>query len=101
MLYKLAVPGGIENVLEVRVLEWHGEPGRVFRKGELVVELETHKANVEVCAAQAGILRRVLCDEGAWQRVGEALAVLSDDPDEAIPATVEELGALLVEFEIT
>jgi pyruvate/2-oxoglutarate dehydrogenase complex dihydrolipoamide acyltransferase (E2) component len=101
MIYTLAVPGPIEDVEEVRVLEWHGAPGRAFAAGDLMVELETHKALVEVRAGQAGVLRRILCAEGDWQAVGQALALLGDDADEALPETAEGLTALAVEFEVS
>lgn len=101
MIYTLTVPGPIEDVEEVRVLEWHGGPGRAFAAGDLMVELETHKALVEVRAGQAGVLRQILCAEGDWQAVGQALALLGDDADEALPETPEGLTALAVEFEVS
>jgi pyruvate/2-oxoglutarate dehydrogenase complex dihydrolipoamide acyltransferase (E2) component len=101
MIYTLAVPGPIEDVEEVRILEWHGQPGRCFAVGELVVELETHKALVEVRAGQAGVLRKILCGEGEWQGLGSPLAVLSDDADEALPEKLDDLAAMAVEFEVT
>ncbi len=101
MFYKLVVPGPLEDVEEVRVLEWHGAPGRVFATGELIVELETHKALVEVRAAQPGILRRIECAAGSWQRVGEPLAILSSDPVEDLPESPQDPAPLLVEFEVT
>jgi pyruvate/2-oxoglutarate dehydrogenase complex dihydrolipoamide acyltransferase (E2) component len=101
MIYKLIVPGPIKDVEEVRVLEWHGDIGRGFRPGELIVELETYKAVVEVCAGQPGTLRRILCAPGSWQRVGEALAVLSDTAEEIPPPPPDAFEALLVEFKIT
>ena len=98
MTYTLVVPGPLEDVDEVRVLEWHGEPGRRFERGDVIVELETHKAIVEVRAAQTGILRHIVHAEGAWQRLGEPLAILSDDADEPL----SDAHALLqVEFQIT
>ena len=100
MIYKLEVPGPIEDVEEVRVLEWHGAAGRVFEPGELIVELETHKAVVEVRAGQRGVLRRVLCEAGSWQKIGQPLAVLSDNPAEPLPASSVELASWQVEFEI-
>ena len=100
MIYKLVVPGPIEGVQEVRVLEWHGAPGRRFEPGELVVELETHKATIEVRANRPGVLRRVLCEEGGWSPVGSALALLSDHASEALPESPEALEQLPVEFEI-
>jgi pyruvate/2-oxoglutarate dehydrogenase complex dihydrolipoamide acyltransferase (E2) component len=101
MIYLLAVPGPIEDVEEVRVLEWHGEPGRSFGAGELVVELETHKALVEVRAARPGVLRRIICAAGDWQAVGKPLALLSDAPDEDITNSAEGLPVLPVNFEIS
>lgn len=101
MIYTLTVPGPIEEVEEVRVLEWHGGVGRAFAPGELVVELETHKALVEVRAGQAGTLRQVICAEGDWQDVGKPLAVFSDDPAEPLPASPDGLAAMAVDFEVS
>jgi hypothetical protein len=71
MIYKLDVPGPIEDVEEVRVLEWQGEAGRVFAPGDLIVELETHKAVVEVRAGQPGVLGGILSPAGDWQKLGQ------------------------------
>jgi len=100
MIYKLVISGPIEDVEEVRVLEWHGAAGRRFAPGELMVELETHKAIIEIRAAQRGILRRILCEAGSWQAMGAPLAVLSDDPRESLPASPEEFKPWPIEFEI-
>jgi pyruvate/2-oxoglutarate dehydrogenase complex dihydrolipoamide acyltransferase (E2) component len=101
MLYTLAVPGPIEDVEEVRVLEWHGPEGHAFAIGDLVVELETHKALVEVRAGQVGALRRIVCAEGDWQAVGAPLAIFSDAVDEPLPESDDGLAALAVEFEVS
>lgn len=101
MIYLLAVPGPIEDVEEVRVLEWHGEPGHAFAIGDLIVELETYKALVEVRAGQRGVLRRILNPAGDWQAVGKPLALLSDDSDEALPEASGDMPALAVEFQVT
>jgi pyruvate/2-oxoglutarate dehydrogenase complex dihydrolipoamide acyltransferase (E2) component len=101
MIYLLAVPGPIEDVEEVRVLEWHGQPEHVFASGDLIVELETYKALVEVRAGQPGVLRRILSHAGDWQGAGKPLALLSDDLEEALPEATENLRALVVEFEIS
>ena len=101
MIYTLAVPGPIEDVEEVRVLEWHGAVGKAFAPGDLVVELETHKALVEVRAGQAGTLRRIVCAEGDWQNIGDTLAVFSDDDTEQLPASLDHLETMAVEFEIS
>jgi pyruvate/2-oxoglutarate dehydrogenase complex dihydrolipoamide acyltransferase (E2) component len=101
MICKLVVPGPIEDVDELRVLEWHGDIGHAFAKGALIVELETHKAVVEVRAGQPGILRRVLCEAGSWEKIGNPLAILSDVPAEPLPDSLDDVAPWLVDFEIT
>lgn len=100
MFYKISVPP-VADVEEIRVLEWHGEPGHQFSAGDLVVELETHKAIVEVRAGQDGVLRKILSEAGNWQQIGLPLAILSDGGTEAVPEDLSVVADLAVEFEIT
>jgi pyruvate/2-oxoglutarate dehydrogenase complex dihydrolipoamide acyltransferase (E2) component len=100
MFYKISVPP-VADVEEIRVLEWHGEPGHQFSAGDLVVELETHKAIVEVRAGQDGVLRKILSNAGNWQQIGLPLAILSDGGTEAMPEDLTVVADLAVEFEIT
>ena len=100
MLYKLVLPGPIEDLTELRVLEWHGEPGTGFEAGELMVELDTHKAVVEIRASSKTVLRRILVAPGEWQRVGEPLAILSDSADESLPENADDLMQSSVSYEM-
>jgi pyruvate/2-oxoglutarate dehydrogenase complex dihydrolipoamide acyltransferase (E2) component len=101
MLYQLQVPAAMADVTEVRVLQWHVAAGEPVAPGSLLVEVETHKAVVEIRAERPGVLRAILCDEGAWQAVGAPMAMLSDTADEAVPADAATLAALAVSFEAT
>lgn len=101
MIYRLIVPGTLEGMSEVRVLEWHGTPGRHFEPGALIVELETHKAVIEVRAGQAGVLRQRACEEGAWCALEGLLALLSDDDAEPLPETADDLQLLPARFAIS
>ncbi|MFO1198465.1 MAG: lipoyl domain-containing protein [Burkholderiaceae bacterium] len=101
MIHRLQVPGPISDVEEVRVLQWHGEPGRAFAPDELIVEVETHKAVVELRAQQPCVLRAILCAEGDWARIGATLALASDDPDEPLPGAPDDAPPLAVAFEVT
>jgi pyruvate/2-oxoglutarate dehydrogenase complex dihydrolipoamide acyltransferase (E2) component len=100
MIYQISVPA-VADVEEIRVLEWHGALGHFFNKGDLVVELETHKAIVEVRAGQPGILRKILSESGNWQGIGLPLALLSDDENEPLPDGDRAAADLPVDFEIT
>ena len=99
MTYVLVV-GGTKEAVDVRLLEWHAQPGDALAPGDLIVELETHKVIVEVRAAQPGFLRRILCAHGEWRKLGDPLAILSDEPEAAIPASAEGLPEWNARFEI-
>lgn len=100
MLYKITVPQ-VADVEEIRILEWHRQVGEPVERGDLVVELETHKAIVEVRAGQKGYVRKILADAGNWQGIGLPLAVLSDTENESLPEDAHGLIDLPVDFEIT
>lgn len=85
MKYILSIPGATDDMSELRVLQWHVQPGESVALDQLLVELETHKAIVEVRAAQVAVLRQHLCEEGEWGLPGRSLAVLSDAVDETLP----------------
>lgn len=98
MIFQVTVPAVAEDVEEIRILEWHGEPGQAFAPGELLVEFETYKALVEVRTAQAGVLRRIFAPAGEWLRIGAPVAVFSDGADEPLPDSADQLAALAIEF---
>lgn len=101
MIRRLVIPGPIEDVEEFRVLEWHRAEGGSFAAGELLVEVETQKAIIEVWTETAGVLRRILSRAGEWQKLDRPLALVSDAPDEEVPAEVPAgAPALDVVFEV-
>ena len=101
MIYQLAVPAAVPGVEEIRILEWHKEPGATITPGEMLVELETHKAIIEVRAAQAGVLRQILAQAGDWRVIGLPMALFSSEADEPLPADTTAASPMLVEFAVT
>ena len=101
MVYALLVPGPINDMVDVRILEWHREEGAAVATGDLILELETSKAVVEIRAAQSGVLRRRLCAAGEWRRMGNPLALLSDDDDTPLPEESAGLPEWHAEFQLT
>jgi pyruvate/2-oxoglutarate dehydrogenase complex dihydrolipoamide acyltransferase (E2) component len=101
MIHQLTVPAAAPGVEEIRILEWHKEPGAAVAIGDLIVELETHKAVIEVRAGQAGVLRQILAQPGDWRTIGLPLAIFSSEANENLPADGATVEALVVEFEVT
>jgi pyruvate/2-oxoglutarate dehydrogenase complex dihydrolipoamide acyltransferase (E2) component len=89
MIYQLVVPsmGGVQ---ELRVLQWHRAEGERLEADQLLLELETEKAVVEVRSPRACVLRKIAVEQGGWAQVGPALAYLSDDVGETIQSDSAE-----------
>lgn len=79
---------------EGKVLTWHKGEGDTVAEGEVLAEVETDKAVMELQARGAGVLRKILAGEGATVEVGSLVAVIGDaDEDiEAIVGAVKGAG---------
>jgi pyruvate dehydrogenase E2 component (dihydrolipoamide acetyltransferase) len=73
------------DMTEGRVVEWLKKPGEPIARGEVVLVIETDKANVEVESWAQGTLEKILVASGdAWLPVGTPLAVIAGEG--AVPA---------------
>jgi len=71
-----------DTMEEGKILRWLKHPGERVAEGDLLVEVETDKADMEIEATAAGVLREVRLDEGESGRVGEVIAVIDDGASE-------------------
>ena len=71
------IPSFGESVREAILIKWHKSDGDTITKDEPLCELETDKANVDVPAPAAGVLRRVTA-EGATVQIGETIGRIDE-----------------------
>ncbi|MGB7158994.1 MAG: 2-oxoglutarate dehydrogenase complex dihydrolipoyllysine-residue succinyltransferase [Tepidisphaeraceae bacterium] len=71
------VPPLGESVREAVLIKWHKSDGDTVTDQEPVAELETDKANVDVPAPAAGVLRRVK-NEGDTVAIGDTIARIDE-----------------------
>ena len=76
---------------EGQVVRWLKSEGEDVTDGEILAEIETDKATMELSARSSGVLRRVLVQEGGTAAVGAIIGVIAD-ADEDISAIEEEAG---------
>ncbi|MBZ5495363.1 MAG: 2-oxoglutarate dehydrogenase complex dihydrolipoyllysine-residue succinyltransferase [Acidobacteriia bacterium] len=67
-----------ESVVEATVGHWRKAEGDFVNPGEVVVELETDKVDLEVGATHAGVLTRIERSEGQTVKIGDVLAVIAE-----------------------
>jgi 2-oxoglutarate dehydrogenase E2 component (dihydrolipoamide succinyltransferase) len=73
MAVEITVPELGESVLDATVSRWLKKEGDFVHVGEVLVELETDKVNLEVGAKNAGVLQKIEVNEGADVKVGDVL----------------------------
>jgi len=74
---------------EGRLIAWHKKEGDRVEKGEVLFEVETDKANMEIEAPVSGIVRRILLRADATAPVTTLIALIADTADEPLPAVAE------------
>jgi 2-oxoglutarate dehydrogenase E2 component (dihydrolipoamide succinyltransferase) len=82
----VVIPAVGESITEVVIGKWFKKNGESVRMDDMLCELETDKATMEVNAEQAGILE-ILIPEGTTVAVGVLVARIQTDAAEGGPAS--------------
>ncbi|MFD0888581.1 biotin/lipoyl-containing protein, partial [Streptosporangium algeriense] len=82
-LRRFALPDVGEGLVEAEIVRWHVRPGETVRVNQVILEIETAKAVVELPCPFAGTVRELLVEEGTTVGVGTPLITVAaggDDP---------------------
>ncbi|HJS18168.1 MAG TPA: 2-oxoglutarate dehydrogenase complex dihydrolipoyllysine-residue succinyltransferase [Anaerolineales bacterium] len=82
MAIEVTVPEMGESVLEATVSHWFKKEGEYVNVGDVLVELETDKVNVEVGAKGAGVLQQIKVQEGGDVKVGDVLGTIDEKAEQ-------------------
>jgi pyruvate dehydrogenase E2 component (dihydrolipoamide acetyltransferase) len=85
MAVAIRMPDLGTTVDECRVMGWRVREGDPVALGDILADIETDKAIVELESVAAGVLLKLVADEEAIVQVGDVLAYVGQ-PGEAIPA---------------
>ena len=75
------------------LLEWFKQEGETIEKGELLMEVETDKANVEVEAEATGILSNISVQPGDEIHVGKVIAMILSEGESA-PESIKDNSSI-------
>ncbi|MEE9470602.1 MAG: dihydrolipoamide acetyltransferase family protein [Gemmatimonadota bacterium] len=78
---------------EGKLVEWKLAEGDPVSQGDIVAEIETDKANMDVEAMGSGVLRKILVHEGATVPVGTLIGVIADPEEDIEPILAEAAAA--------
>ncbi len=92
------LPDTAEGLTEAEILTWHVKPGDTVKVNQIIVEIETAKAAVELPCPWAGVVTELLAEPGQTVEVGVPIITIDTDPGGAAapvapaPAAAESNG---------
>jgi pyruvate dehydrogenase E2 component (dihydrolipoyllysine-residue acetyltransferase) len=89
---KVVMPKLSEAMETGKLLRWLKQEGEPVAGGDIVAEVETDKADIELEAFGSGVLRKILIAPGASVPVGSLIAVIAE-PGEDISSLLGGAGA--------
>src|SRR5438105_11187422 len=96
----VTMPRLSDTMEEGTIASWLKKPGEKVDRGEVIAQIETDKATMDLTAFEAGTLQEILAPEGATVAIGQPVARIGNasvpsarTPAAAPPATETPPGA--------
>lgn len=86
MATEIKMPQLSDTMSSGKILTWRLEEGATVKRGDILAEVETDKANLEIESFFNGTLLKVMIPAGSTAKVGEVIAVIGQ-PGEAVGTT--------------
>jgi pyruvate dehydrogenase E2 component (dihydrolipoamide acetyltransferase) len=90
---KVQMPKLSEAMESGKIIKWLKKEGDRVQSGDIVAEVETDKADVEMEAFGSGVLRKILVPAGEKAAVGALIGVIAE-PGDDIAGVVGQAGAV-------
>jgi pyruvate dehydrogenase E2 component (dihydrolipoamide acetyltransferase) len=91
MPFEITMPQLSDTMTEGTVIKWLKKEGDKIKSGEVVGEIETDKANMDMECGEAGTLAQILVPEGGKVPVGAVIAIVATGKEN--PADVRKSGS--------
>jgi 2-oxoglutarate dehydrogenase E2 component (dihydrolipoamide succinyltransferase) len=89
-MIEIKVPDLGESITEGAISEWLIKEGEAVHAGDIILEIETDKVNLEVNADHDGILTEIKKQKGETVEVGEVIALLNEEANDSSGDTTSD-----------
>lgn len=86
MSVNIEMPKLSDTMTEGTLIKWHKQVGDTVEIGDILAEVETDKATMEMEAFDEGVITQILIQEGEKATIGGILAVLDGDSEGSAPS---------------
>jgi len=94
MPINIEMPKLSDTMTEGTLVSWKKKEGDSVEIGDIIAEIETDKATMEMEAFDEGVITKILVGEGTKAPVGSALAILLEDGEEDDGVSAAETATL-------
>ena len=91
MISEVVMPQMGADMVEGTIVRWLKQEGDPVERGEIIAEIETDKANVEIEAFESGVFRKALAHEGDVIPVGGLIGIIASATEDI--SKYETVGA--------
>jgi pyruvate dehydrogenase E2 component (dihydrolipoamide acetyltransferase) len=92
MITKVHMEALSPTMEEGQLVKWHKTEGDAVASGDVLAEIETDKATMELVARGDGTLRKILLGEGGTAPVGDIIAVIADEGEDISGVVADQGG---------
>lgn len=85
MLNKVLMPAMGATMDQGIIIAWKIKQGQSVQEGQIILDFESDKATYEYESPFAGVVRKILVEEGQIVPVEQLIAIIGD-PDDEIPS---------------
>ncbi|ODQ61612.1 hypothetical protein WICANDRAFT_22294, partial [Wickerhamomyces anomalus NRRL Y-366-8] len=90
-----SMPAMSPTMNEGGVTEWKFKEGDSFKSGDILLEVETDKSQIDVEAQDDGILAKIIKADGSKDvPVGEAIAIIAEPGDDLATLELPEIKSM-------
>lgn len=90
MAIKIQMPKLADTMTEGTLVKWRKKVGDKVEAGDILAEVETDKATMEMEAFDDGVISKLLVEEGTKVPIGESIAILTEEGESAEAETDDD-----------
>src|SRR5205085_10808978 len=93
LMAEITMPRLSDTMEEGTIASWLKQPGDEVKKGDVLAQIETDKATMDLTAFESGTLQEILAPEGTTVAIGKPVARIGSGAAAPAKAAPAEAGA--------
>lgn len=90
----IIIPSLGESIQEACIAKWYKTTGASVQVDEILLEIETEKVTMEVCAPCSGVIEQITKEQGQTVQVGQVVGFIKEGLSSAVAAQTHSLCQL-------